>query len=375
MKKFIRVGLILLVVFFCTACNSQVTFFNSIENGLDIKSYKYRTEITLDVKAPSTADKETSIVMQQSKSVGTLSLKLQGQIMETGAFSTSVALSIKSSEKGVKTTEGYLDITDIIFKDNMLYVNIKQLYNFLLELGMYNSDIKFTDEMPSYLGLPIYELSDALKKIGGIQVDIGELNNDEIIKLKDVSTNLTKKYLETFKEMVTKIGSDILTDNKGVYEMEIGQKNLESLCDTLIDFITNKSDAVINGTISELQNVGAHSVVSMLNEVQNQLTSGGKESIVSAISELKAKLSEITTFSILGTSEIRGNVGERNWKMGLSFNGEVKHKIDKYTGLSFIINHEEREIAYTDVIITPTAYLNLSDITGINYDDYWDVAS
>ena len=156
MKKFIRVGLIILAIFFCTACNSQVTFFNSIENGLDIKSYKYRTEITLDVKAPSTADKETSIVMQQSKSVGTLSLKLQGQIMETGAFSTSVALSIKSSEKGVKTTEGYLDITDIILKDNMLYINIKQLYNSLSELGIYKSEINFTDEMPSYLGLPIY---------------------------------------------------------------------------------------------------------------------------------------------------------------------------------------------------------------------------
>ena len=58
--------------------------------------------------------------------------------------------------------------------------------------------------------------------------------------------------------------------------------------------------------------------------------------------------------------------------MNLSFNGEVKHKIDKYTGLSFIINHEEREVAYTDVIITPTAYLSLNDITGINYDDYWN---
>ena len=79
-----------------TGCTGNSNFFTSLQDATDIKSFKYKAEITLDLKVPSTAeDRDAAIVMQQARSKNTYIVKLSGQIMEAGAYSIAIGVSNK----------------------------------------------------------------------------------------------------------------------------------------------------------------------------------------------------------------------------------------------------------------------------------------
>ena len=339
----------------CTACTPSMTFFDSILSGMDIKSYKYNTELTFDLKAPSIEDRETSMVMQQAKSIGTLTVKLQGQVMETGAMSCAISFGIRSNSEKIQGTEGYIDLTDIIYKEGNCYINIRQFLKAANQMNMGTYKDVLTEEMPSYIIMPMEELS----------TDSVVLDKGSVDRVKQATEILSKKYIAIMQELITSIEGEILTSNKGIYEIELNQSELSALCDALTVLVTDKLETIIDGTITELETTcssEATALISSLKDYKTELSNGGKEEIVTSIATLKDNLTEINTFSLLGTSEVKGTVGERTWELAVSLNGEVKHKIGDYTGLSFGIKHNVTEVAYTDVIITPTVYITMDEL-------------
>ena len=349
-----------------TGCSSNSNFFTVLESANDIKSYKYKTELSIDLKAPSTAeDRDAALVMQKATSVGTFSIKLEGKIMESGAMSAAIAASLQSKDKTLSkyTTDGYLDITDIIYKEGILYVNMKQLAQAADKIGMSALFPKLTEDDPSYVKFENEETQSYINGYAGAGI---QFNNDTLTVGKELGAKLYTDTLHLFDKIVKRVnGKQVLTENKGVYEVEINIDEVTSLCDAIIATINEDIDSYINSLETDLQsmnNLGDTQLVeTVITGLKNYLSTGGKEELIMKLTELKENVKEITTFSLTGRTQMTGSKGNRYIETSIGFNGEVKHKVGDYSGLGITLKHKEQEIAYTDIVIIPTVYLTIDE--------------
>lgn len=358
-----------------TGCTGNSNFFTSLQDATDIKSFKYKAEITLDLKVPSTAeDRDAAIVMQQARSKNTYIVKLSGQIMEAGAYSIAIGVSNKEDGKNIWGIDGYLDVLDLIYKDDVYYINIKQLSKALTVMGLGTYSYIIEDDKPSYVALSLNDLQTAINEqtdlstISDIGITVGTVEKGKIVY---------NKVLTLLSDIFKELGKETLTDNKGTYELELNRDQLSELIDILINVVTNKLVPFIDEVVGvlnegEIDNATSQLIVK-LNSIKTSLESNGKEEVVAQLNRLKENLTEITTFSLMGRSSITGSKGEREWHLDLSTSGELKHKIDKYIGLAFSISAKTRELAYSDVVVIPNSYMTMTELVGLKVEEDEDV--
>lgn len=346
-----------------TACGKTANFFISMQEAASIKSYEYTTEITIDAKDILTTTNEQPSSDDET-SDAQLKLKLSGTILENGDFSSDIFIGIDSSIDNdyirmLQTDGDYLNFTDIIMKDDTIYINIKKLSNVLDAFG-------FTEyaAMFKYLGTEYIEFDLDMIEEYGIS-----LQSDDLDKTAIAIQKIYFNFLNLMETTIKDIKPTLLSEKNGTYTFTLNKENFPAVIDNVIELIDGVTiEEFLNESIKEIESIDKEQVAELIEELKQakEMVSSSEFKTEAKVQlfELKSKITEnLDVFEIIGTSALKGGEGSRKWDFTISTNYEQnENEIQAINSLSLKFSHNITELSKDVEITAPNDFILFDEL-------------
>lgn len=339
-KKLLSVLLAMVMVIGTLAgCGSKggSSYSSIVRDVNDIKTGEFEMELGATVSDAASLISAAGLDMLSEYLVSDkdeikVSLKFAGIIESTDPVSESVNISYK-----LGTMSSYKDLTEVIVKDDAVYMNVKTL---LTAVEEYVPDV--ADEISldkDYIGITMSELEDNLGyKVSELTTtgDIEGVENPQEFVME------TAYYIIETLEKATK-GTNLFEKSDNGYEMTLDDSNLIDVTEAIVKYLDKNAESVFDEYVKTLEKLDGDNA-DMIAEIKDQ-----KSSFIDTVSELVDTFDKDEVekefeaagikFSIDSYAECTGKEGKREASSDATISAEYQGIKGKIT-VSSTLNEE-----------------------------------
>lgn len=312
MKKFIKsISLIMslcMIVVFCASCGNeeQLSFTQTLQKGMEIKEGTKVAEITLTLKTEGASDYIDEDVLTTLNMLGLdinnikLGIKCETQYNDNiKEYQTNVFYKLGVND--------YRQITDIIIKNQVFYVNIKSI---LTEIGsLTGQDLSKVSEYitKDYLALNQETLTSLASYFfiardvtsfesydsqdnSSLGIDTSSISDSQMQKITDLAKVISDALLPTVQTAIDNLGSSVISEKDGLQTVTISSGNLAEIINKFITAFSDNASSIIDKLIEGFNGLGGEYA-----EMSTYLSSS-KEQLVSLIptytNQIQASITE-----------------------------------------------------------------------------------
>lgn len=358
-KKLLSVLLaMVMIIGTLSGCGSKggSSYSSIVREVNDIKTGEFEMELGVTVDEAASLISATGLEMLNEYLVSDkdeikVSLKFTGVIESTDPVSESVNVSYKMG-----TMSSYKDLTEVIVKDDAVYMNVKTL---LTAVEEYVPDI--ADEISldkDYVGMTMSEIEDNL----GYKVS--ELTTtDELEGVENPQEFLTETvyYVIETLEKATK-STDLFEKSDKGYAMSLDDSNLIDVTEAIVNYLDKNAESVFDEYVKTIEKLDGDNA-DMIAEIKDQ-----KSSFMDTVSELVETFDKDEVekefeaagikFSIDSYAECTGKEGKREASSDATISAEcqgikgkltVSSTLNEKTGKKVEVPAEDAYYKYSEI--------------------------
>lgn len=358
-KKLLSVLLaMVMIIGTLSGCGSKggSSYSSIVREVNDIKTGEFEMELGVTVDEAASLISATGLEMLDEYLVSDkdeikVSLKFTGVIESTDPVSESVNVSYKMG-----TMSSYKDLTEVIVKDDAVYMNVKTL---LTAVEEYVPDI--ADEISldkDYVGMTMSEIEDNL----GYKVS--ELTTtDEIEGVENPQEFLTETvyYIIETLEKATK-STDLFEKSDKGYSLSLDDSNLIDVTEAIVNYLDKNAESVFDEYVKTIEKLDGDNA-DMIAEIKEQ-----KSSFIETVSELVETFDKDEVekefeaagikFSIDSYAECTGKEGKREASSDATISAEcqgikgkltVSSTLNEKTGKKVEVPAEDAYYKYSEI--------------------------
>ena len=320
-----------------TANNNQEvsaeSFSDALKKGSEISSYDYTADITLSVKADELfayAGEETEEILDAlGFSSDTLDFKFTIDGSVKGTDAQSITLGFEAG--GISG-----DITEVVYVDNTLYVNVAKTVDIIEQVA---DKFGVKDMVSTYLALIpegdyISVSKDTLTEIGEAVLDAAQITeadfSDTLPDTKEVEKAVY--YLMDEIEKAAKKAQDVYSSERG-YSINVNNSNMLSFMGAVINVLAEDRDEIIKN----IKTVAGDVDVS-IEDAFDKMKISTEEDREKFLEDIKSAKEEMPDFDFEISTDYSGNEGSAVW----SFECNMKAK-DSDADISMSVNTKVKE--------------------------------
>lgn len=360
-KKLLALVLVLtMVVGVLSACGSkkQVSYWDAAQELQEIKTGSFSMEMNIK------SDLSEDITQTVGASLNDIYVKMDGVIESSvDPYKLSMNIQYKLAE-----SDDYTKVTDVIFDEDALYINVTALREMLQ--GLNNAMISMyagvlTSE-EDYIKITMEDL-EYLTSLSGESVDTSELVLTE--NTQKYSEILVDKLFTILEKSVEGVEPAITSEKKGTYSFKLNNENLVPFLTNLKTVIENDGQTLYNEYIDDISKLEGDNqeYIDALNEGKESLVPTLTESLSSAITEIQE--AKDATYNLGYDFSIDGKEGKRiveqsytmdfsgveNQSGKITYKGNINEAVEKGS-----VKAPEASVTLTDFIT------NIFSSLGIN---------
>lgn len=317
MKKCIKpicviITLCMTMLMFASCGNSeQLSFMDTLKKGMEITEGTQTAEFTFKIKADDIVD---DIPQEVISVINTLGIDLN-----------NIVFSLKTDTQFKKETEesivnisyklgvnDYSKLTDIIVKDNAMYINVKSIVNEIQNVAKAVMGDKFNFDIAKYVEKDYVKLDETYinenfyakpTNVSGIQ-----LTDEQSKQITDMMTGIIETITPSLQTAIDNLGAIVLSEKDGLQFITINNSNIADILKQIISIFSDNIGGIMDKVAETLESSNSEyaKYVDTIKQSKDQLATllpTYVEKINSGIDELVKEMNdENVTFNItLGT--------------------------------------------------------------------------
>lgn len=305
---------------------NTLDFYTSIDAAKDIKHFNY----DIDIDANLTSGSENML----------LGLDLDGMIIDVeepnkDSCTMNMAVTLVVPETAnIKD----LDLTSVVMKDNIVYINVKKLIQALPTLSEMGSSggVTISEEeinamftelgiTSDYVKINLDEVSDSMIESGvSVEVDTESLTEEGQKFIEDLTKRLENAFGSLKTQFIGKSGEQ--------YTFQITNADLGVICDCITTFINNDLLAVYDNFVASAESMG-YSEAEIEELKASRPTADQIANLIKEIEMIKDGTTEIPDFKIDCWTTFAGSKenADRAFASKFSANVEIPQNTPDYS--------------------------------------------
>lgn len=359
-KKLLSVLLaMVMIIGTLSGCGSKggSSYSSIVREVNDIKTGEFEMELGVTVDEAASLISATGLEMLEEYLVSDkdeikVSLKFTGVIESTDPVSESVNVSYKMG-----TMSSYKDLTEVIVKDDAVYMNVKTL---LTAVEEYVPDIANEISLDKdYIGMTMSEIEDNLGyKVSELTTTTGEIEGVE--NPQEFLTETVYYIIETL-EKATK-STDLFEKSDKGYAMSLDDSNIIDVTEAIVKYLDKNAESVFDEYVKTIEKLDGDNA-DMITEIKDQ-----KSSFMDTVSELVETFDKDEVekefeaagikFSIDSYAECTGKEGKREASSDATISAEyqgikgkltVSSTLNEKTGKKVEVPAEDAYYKYSEI--------------------------
>lgn len=356
-KRLLALVLVLVMaVGLITACgkktaNNDLGSWDTLREMQKVQKGKFSVELNFKGKGLSSATASTVATNQYEaiaeQILSDLSVKLDGSVVSTKEAKFNIQYKLADAKD-------YTSVTDIVLKDEAVYINLKTLREMLQSVndpqvamiaGLLTSD-------KDYIKVTMDDVT-ALAKQYGLQLDTTQLSISE--DMDKVGAIIMDKVVTLLEKSTDGVKPAVVSEKDGKYSITVNNDNAVQFLDKLKSVLDKDGEALITEGIDEIKKLdGDHKAIIDQYESMKSSIASASTSLESAKKTLKEDKN--TKFNFGLDYSLEGKEGKR--KAAVSYNINVKASEKEQLDMTMKTTTEEGK---EEAVKAPESAVSLTD--------------